>query len=48
MHIEISRLGPDEDPHEIEEALQKVLREVRDSVEDWDKMRAQALRSSTS
>ncbi len=43
MHIEIGRLAADEDPHEIEEALQKVLREVRDSVEDWDKMRAQAL-----
>ena len=43
MHIEISRLGADEDPHEIEELLQKVLREVRDSVEDWEKMRAHAL-----
>ena len=43
MHIEISRLGADEDPHEIEESVQKVLREVRDSVEDWEKMRAQAL-----
>ena len=43
MHIEISRLGADEDPHEIEEALQRVLREVRESVEDWEKMRAQAL-----
>jgi len=42
MHIEISRLGIDEDPAELEEAIQKVLREVRDSVEDWDKMRAQA------
>ncbi len=43
MHIEISRLGADEDPHEIEESLQRVLREVRESVEDWDKMRSQAL-----
>jgi glutamate dehydrogenase len=43
MHIEISRLGADEDLHAIEESLQKVLREVRDSVEDWDKMRAEAL-----
>ena len=42
MHIEISRLGTDEDPAVLEEAIQKVLREVRDSVEDWDKMRAQA------
>jgi glutamate dehydrogenase len=42
MHIEISRLSTDEDPAELEEAVQKVLREVRDSVEDWDKMRAQA------
>ncbi len=42
MHIEISRLGADEDTGEIEESLQKVLREVRDSVEDWEKMRAQA------
>jgi glutamate dehydrogenase len=43
MHIEIGRLGADEDLHEIEESVQKVLREVRDSVEDWEKMRAQAL-----
>jgi glutamate dehydrogenase len=43
MHIEISRLGADEDPHEIEAALQKVLREVRESVEDWEKMRSQVL-----
>ncbi len=43
MHIEISRLGHDDDPAAIEEDLQRVLRDVRESVEDWDKMRSQAL-----
>jgi len=43
MHIEISRLGADEDPHQIADQLQKVLRDVRESVEDWEKMRSEAL-----
>ncbi len=43
MHIEIGRLNSEEDPHEIEEALQRVLRDVRESVEDWPKMRAHTL-----
>jgi len=42
MHVEISRLGADEDTHAIEENLQRVLRDVRESVEDWEKMRAEA------
>ncbi|MFC6287897.1 NAD-glutamate dehydrogenase [Nocardioides sp. GCM10027113] len=43
MHIEISRVGDDEEAAEIEESLQRVLRDVRESVEDWEKMQAQAL-----
>jgi glutamate dehydrogenase len=42
MHVEIDRVDADE-ASEIEEALQRVLRDVRESVEDWDKMHAQAL-----
>ncbi|MGZ4448472.1 MAG: NAD-glutamate dehydrogenase [Nocardioides sp.] len=47
MHVEIDRVregdradGQDV-PAGIEEALQRVLRDVRESVEDWDKMHAQ-------
>jgi glutamate dehydrogenase len=43
MHIEIGRVADDEDTAEIEELLQKVLRDVRESVEDWEKMSAQVL-----
>jgi glutamate dehydrogenase len=43
MHIEIGRVADDEDTGEIEELLQKVLRDVRESVEDWEKMSAQVL-----
>ena len=43
MHIEIARVADEEDTGEIEELLQKVLRDVRESVEDWDKMNAQVL-----
>ena len=42
MHVEIDRTD-DEEAAEIEECLQRVLRDVRESVEDWSKMRAQAL-----
>ncbi|MGH3361981.1 MAG: NAD-glutamate dehydrogenase, partial [Nocardioides sp.] len=43
MHIEIARVADDEDTGEIEEALLRVLRDVRESVEDWDKMNTQVL-----
>src|SRR3954471_1554847 len=41
MHIEISRVGHDEDADEIASHLQRVLRDVRESVEDWPRMRQQ-------
>ena len=41
MHIEISRIGHDEDVEAIAADLQRVLRDVRESVEDWDRMRQQ-------
>jgi glutamate dehydrogenase len=48
IHIEIDRLSPREDADgkryaEIEADLQRVLRDVREAVEDWPKMRATAL-----
>jgi len=43
MHIEIDRIPDDEDHREIEAALQRVLRDVREAVEDWDRMHAQVL-----
>ncbi|GAB3772967.1 glutamate dehydrogenase [Nocardioides ginsengisegetis] len=46
MHVEIHRIREGDradDPAEIEEAVQRVLRDVRESVEDWDKMHAQVL-----
>jgi glutamate dehydrogenase len=43
MHIEIPRMADEEDTGEIEELLQRVLRDVRESVEDWDKMHTQVL-----
>src|SRR5262245_31661590 len=52
MHVEISRIGHDEDVDVIAADLQRVLRDVRESVEDWGRMRQQidevvaALRSS--
>ena len=41
MHIEISRVGHDENVDEIAVHLQRVLRDVRESVEDWPRMRQQ-------
>ncbi|GAB2445908.1 NAD-glutamate dehydrogenase [Nocardioides hungaricus] len=41
MHVEIDRLAEGEDVAEIEDAVQRVLRDVRESVEDWPKMHAQ-------
>ncbi|MCD4533915.1 NAD-glutamate dehydrogenase [Nocardioides sp. cx-169] len=41
MHVEIDRLREDDDPAAIVEDVQRVLRDVRESVEDWEKMHAQ-------
>ncbi|MBB3041273.1 NAD-glutamate dehydrogenase domain-containing protein [Nocardioides soli] len=41
MHVEIDRLPEGADVAGIEDAVQRVLRDVRESVEDWDKMHAQ-------
>ena len=40
MHVEIDRLGEDDDPAAIVEDIQRVLRDVREAVEDWAKMHA--------
>jgi len=42
MHVEIAR-SPDDTVGDIEQALQQVLRDVREAVEDWQKMQAAAL-----
>ena len=41
MHVEIDRIPEGEDVAALEESIQRVLRDVRESVEDWDKMHAQ-------
>jgi glutamate dehydrogenase len=41
MHVEISRIGHDEDVEAIANDLERVLRDVRESVEDWGRMRQQ-------
>jgi glutamate dehydrogenase len=41
MHVEVSRIGHDEDVDAIVSDLQRVLRDVRESVEDWERMRLQ-------
>ncbi|WP_372734019.1 NAD-glutamate dehydrogenase [Nocardioides sp.] len=38
MHVEIDRIPEDDDPREIVEDIQRVLRDVTESVEDWQKM----------
>ena len=43
MHVEIDRVVDEADAALIEESLQRVLRDVRESVEDWEKMRDRAL-----
>jgi glutamate dehydrogenase len=43
MHIEIDRVPDDAEAAAIEASLQAVLRDVREAVEDWDKMRAKVL-----
>jgi glutamate dehydrogenase len=42
MHVEISRIGHDEDVDAIALDVQRVLRDVRESVEDWGRMSQQA------
>ena len=42
MHIEVDRETEAEDLQSIEHALTKVLQDVREAVEDWSRMRAQA------
>jgi glutamate dehydrogenase len=41
MHVEISRVGHEEDVDSIAADVQRVLRDVRESVEDWERMRQQ-------
>ena len=41
MHVEIDRLPEGEDPDAIVEDIQRVLRDVREAVEDWSKMHAE-------
>lgn len=43
MHVEIGRIREGEDTTFIEDDIQRVLRDVRESVEDWAKMHAQVL-----
>ncbi len=41
MHVEIDRIPDGDDIAAIEDSIQRVLRDVRESVEDWDKMHAE-------
>jgi glutamate dehydrogenase len=41
MHIQVDRIPEGEDLAQIEADLQRVLRDVREAVEDWQKMHAQ-------
>ena len=41
MHVEIDRLPEGDDPDAIVEDIQRVLRDVREAVEDWRKMHAE-------
>ena len=41
MHVEIDRLPEGDDPEAIVEDIQRVLRDVREAVEDWRKMHSQ-------
>ncbi len=41
MHVEIDRLPEGDDPDAIVDDIQRVLRDVREAVEDWGKMHAQ-------
>lgn len=41
MHVEIDRIREGDDPLAIADDVQRVLRDVREAVEDWGKMQAQ-------
>ncbi|MGZ4582298.1 MAG: NAD-glutamate dehydrogenase domain-containing protein, partial [Nocardioidaceae bacterium] len=43
MHVEIDRVASEEDQEQLAADLQRVLRDVREVVEDWPKMRGTAL-----
>ena len=43
MQVHIARVSGEDEARDLEEALQRVLGDVRDAVEDWPKMQAQAL-----
>ncbi|QBX54441.1 NAD-glutamate dehydrogenase [Nocardioides seonyuensis] len=43
MHVEVDRVDEDE-VADVTDAIQRILRDVRESVEDWEKMHAQVLR----
>ncbi len=43
MHIEIDRVTDDGELAEIEATIQRVLRDVRDAVEDWPRMKSRIL-----
>ncbi len=43
MHVEIDRIPEGDDLSQIEAALQRVLRDVREAVEDWHKMHAKVM-----
>ncbi len=43
MHVEIDRVVEQHEVDEVVQALERVLRDVRESVEDWAKMRERAL-----
>ncbi|GAB3255435.1 NAD-glutamate dehydrogenase [Nocardioides dilutus] len=43
MHVEIDRLPEGDDPAKVAEDIQRVLRDVREAVEDWGKMHAQVV-----
>ncbi|HEX6919789.1 MAG TPA: NAD-glutamate dehydrogenase [Actinomycetes bacterium] len=44
MHVEIDRHGAEDDRELLTADLQRVLRDVREAVEDWPKMRSTAMR----
>ncbi len=41
MHVEVDRVPDGDDPARIVEDIQRVLRDVREAVEDWQKMHAE-------
>ncbi|MEZ5092125.1 NAD-glutamate dehydrogenase [Nocardioides sp.] len=43
MHVEIDRITDEQDLADVEASLQRVLRDVRDAVEDWPRMQGRLL-----